>query len=62
MTGASTTTYEIDSVVRGHHAYKTIWTPLLGETLEVRREDDNDHDEYPVAIIRREVIIGHVVS
>ena len=26
--------------------YKTIWTPLLGETLEVEQEDDNDHDEY----------------
>ena len=60
MAGASTSTYEINSMVQGHHVYKTIWTPLLSEALEVGREDDNDLDEYAVAITRREVIVGHV--
>ena len=38
-----------------HHVHKTIWTPLLGETLEVGwQKDDNDHDKYAMAITRRE--------
>ena len=28
--------YEKESVVRGHHVYKAIWTPVIGEELEVR--------------------------
>ena len=40
-----------------HHAHKTIWTPLLSETLEVGQKDDNDHDKYVMAISRREGII-----
>ena len=28
---ASTDVYEFDSVVRGHHAYKTAWTLLIDE-------------------------------
>ena len=31
--GASTSVYKFDSVVRGHHEYKTVWTPLTDETL-----------------------------
>jgi len=50
----------IDSVVRGHHIYKTIRTPLLGEMLEAEREDENDHDEYTVAITGRGDIVRHV--
>ena len=25
--------YEKESVVRGHHIYKTVWTPVIGEEL-----------------------------
>ena len=49
MTGASTK-YEI-------HSPSRIWTPLLGETLEVGWKDDNDHDKYAMAITRREGIV-----
>ena len=35
MTGASTGVYELYSVVRGHHIYKIVWTPLVNETLLV---------------------------
>ena len=49
MTGTSTHAFEIDNMVRSHHIYKAIWTHLLGETLEVEWEDENDHDEYAVA-------------
>ena len=35
MAGDNTGVYEFDSVVRGLHAYKTVWTPLIDETLQV---------------------------
>ena len=44
--------YEKESVVRGHHVYKAIWTPVIGEELEVRTEDDNDHDQHAVAVVK----------
>ena len=47
------TKYEIHSPSRT----KTIWTPLLGETLEVGRKGDSDHDKYAMAITRREGIV-----
>ena len=52
--------YEKESVVRGHHVYKVIWTPVIGEELEVRTEDDNDHDQHAVAVVKDGVVIGHM--
>ena len=33
---------EVESCVRGHHVYSTIWNPVLGERLTYKRELDND--------------------
>ena len=52
--------YEKESVVRDHHVYKVIWTPVIGEELEVRTEDDNDHDQHAVAVVKDGVVIGHM--
>ena len=41
--------YEKTSVVKGHHVYKAVWTPFIGEELPVQPEDHNDHDEHAVA-------------
>ena len=60
MAGTSTGVYEFNSVVRGHHVYKIVWTPTIDETLQVIREDASDHDEYAVAIVKDECIVGHV--
>ena len=35
----------IDSVVREHHVYKTIWNPFVGEELVC--EQENMRQEYP---------------
>ena len=37
------------SVARGHHVYKSTWTPLLGQTLDVQAESGNRHDRYTVS-------------
>ena len=42
--------YEVQftSVIRGHHIYKSVWTPILGEKLTCREDDRMEarqHDE-----------------
>ena len=50
-----------DSVIRGHHVYKVIWTPYIGEMLLVRKEPANSHDGRAVAIVTSErTVVGHV--
>ena len=41
----------IESFVRGHHVYKEIWTPVIGEDLMC--ESSNSVDPYAVAVIKR---------
>ena len=50
-----------DSVIRGHHVYKAIWTPYAGEMLLVRKEPANTHDRRAVVIVTSEqTVVGHV--
>lgn len=51
---------EISSTVRGHHVYKVLWTPIIGEELGVSAEERNDHDRHAVAVTKNEDIVGHV--
>ena len=44
--------YEVDSIVRGHHVFKEIWTPFIGEDLECKRDVSNTRDAYAVGIMR----------
>ena len=37
--------------VRGHHLYKTTWSPAIGRVLQVGAEDSNAYDRYAVAIV-----------
>ena len=53
--------YRLESVVRGHHIYKRIWTPVVGEKLLVTVEEGNPHDFRAVAVRKGGgVIVGHV--
>ena len=49
-----------ESVVRGHHVYKDIWTPRMGETLQCLREEGNSKDRFAVAVYKDLSIVGHV--
>ena len=49
-------------MVQGYHVYKVIWTPLLGEMLNVEQEDKNDHNEYAVAITGRLDMVRHYLE
>ena len=52
--------YQKASVVKGHHAYKVIWTPEAGEELVVNREYGNKHNEHAVAVIKDGEIVSHL--
>ena len=50
----------IDTVIRGHHVYKDVWTPIIGEVLQCEKEEGNSHDLYAVAVKKLDSIVGHV--
>ena len=51
---------QIDSVVRGHHIYKSIWTPVIGKERYLEPKESNEHDKYAVAVKKDGEIVGHV--
>ena len=51
---------EIESFVRGYHAYMDKWTPEIGQTLLVKREPTNPKDKNAVAVYEEDCIVGHV--
>ncbi len=51
--------HTLDNVVCGHHVYKRIWTPTVGEQLQLR-PGDNESDPRAVAVLKHGVIVGHL--
>ena len=51
----------IDSVVRGHHVSKSIWTPFSGEVLDIGVENDNAHDHFSIGIHKASIILSHIL-
>ena len=52
--------YTVESVVRGHHIYKAVWTPVIGEALALEVEEGTHEEEYAVAILKTGMVVGHV--
>ena len=51
--------FTTDSMVRGHHVYQEVWTPITGEYLVCAREEENSQDRYAVAVLKHdEIIVG----
>jgi len=49
MASASLTcVYLHESVVRGHHIYKRVRSPIIGEILELLHEEKSEHDRFAV--------------
>ena len=48
-----------ESVVRGHHVCKRVWSPVDGEILQLSCEEDNDHDRFSVSVMKAEFVVGH---
>ena len=50
-----------ESVDRGHHVIKNIWTPRSGEILLVRQEAGNTHDRRAIALLKADrTVVGYV--
>ena len=49
-----------ESVVRGHHVFKRIWTPVVGKVLTVAREAGNTEDGFAFAVTMDDIVVGHV--
>lgn len=54
------TTFEKHSYITGHHVYKFVWTPFIGEELCLEAKDSNQHDKSTVAIITNDEVVGHI--
>ena len=53
--------FSMESVIRGHHVYKYIWSSVVGEELECRIKAGNVHNLYAVSVIRSGTdIVGHI--
>ena len=44
----------------GHHVYKSIWSPVIGEVLNCAHNRFNQRDPYAVGVYRDGVLVGHV--
>ena len=58
--------YKIDftCAIRGHHVYKTTWTPVLNEKLDCKkdnREEAPSHDKHSIGVYRKDgTLVGHM--
>ena len=52
--------FEIQSFVRGVHAYRDLWEPRVGEILCLQRQPDNTEDKLAVAVMKSGFVVGHV--
>lgn len=52
--------YEWSSYIRGYHDYQAVWTPSLGEMLQLKVEPTNPYDDFAVSIVKEGVVVGHV--
>ena len=51
---------ELDTYIKGHHVYKDIWIPEIGESLDVKMEPNNPVDKYAVCTRKAGKIVGHL--
>ena len=53
--------YLHESVVRGHHIYKRVWSPIIGEVPERLHQEESEHDRFAECLLKpRAVTVGHV--
>ena len=51
---------QIDTYVKGHHAYKDIWTPEIDESLDAQIELNKPVDKYAACIRKSGKVVGHL--
>ena len=51
----------MDSMVRVHHVYKLVWSPVQKEQL-ILEEPTNPHNEFSVAVIKDSQVVDHILK
>ena len=51
--------FSFDSVIQGHHIYKKVWMPSVGEVLLLVKEEGNEHNCFAVSVMKDGFIVGH---
>ena len=55
--------YEMDNMVHSHHAYKSVWLPIIGEQLILERSlPANLHNKFAVVVIKDCQVVSHNLS
>ena len=60
-TATAAAAYEWESVIRGHHIYESIWSPVIGKFLCCKHKINSDEDPYATYILKDDTIVGHVI-
>ena len=52
----------LESAVRGHHVYKTTWSPAIGQVLQVGAEDSNAYRTDMLLLLVYAIlhVVGHI--
>ncbi len=53
-------TFEIESFVKGYHAYQYDWSPKVDEVLKAKIEPTNIVDKYAVCVLLHDRVVGHL--
>jgi len=51
--------FTVKCSVRGHHVYKCIWSPSIGEPFETFCDEENEHSKYAMAV-HRNTVVGYI--
>ena len=54
------TSFELEIYFKDHHIYKEVWTPEVGEKLNVLLEPDNRVDKFAVCVEKDQTVVGHL--
>ena len=55
--------HEMDSMVHSHHAYKSVWLPIIGEQLTLERSlSAYLHNKIAVVVIKDSQVVSRILS
>ena len=60
MASLSSLILDFNGIICAHHIYKDVWTTFTGEELTVQQDNDNEHDNYAVGVLKDGGAVRHV--
>ena len=50
----------MDSMIRGYHVYKNVWSSFVGEVLYSQHDVRNHHDAFVAAVCKGTTVVGRM--